>query len=264
MRSIKRSATAWSRPAGCRCQADAPRRTHLVILVIHLRLRGMRGWVLISPWCCGADAHEQLESPRARLFVHDQYILAAGGKALRRGEFETPGWLAVGTFRIAISDGSMLEPPWHTLQPSGCFCSQGDTGDAFYIVMQGTVVVSKDGKTLVMLNPGADFGADALDKDSRGRRTATVTAGKEKCVLAKLSKEAYLGVTGDEEHWQDLNKMVHLFTDEMSCMAYKQFSLRVYELVETGLSGPTHLTSYSHCIYLHLPKTHVRGLAVLL
>ncbi|MCW2962105.1 MAG: cAMP-dependent protein kinase type regulatory subunit isoform [Thermoleophilia bacterium] len=58
--------------------------------------------------------------------------------------------------------------------PGGTICSQGDQADRFFIVVDGTVEVERDGELLATLADGAFFGESALLVG--GRRSATVRA----------------------------------------------------------------------------------------
>ena len=46
-------------------------------------------------------------------------------------------------------------------------CTQGEPGDAFYVLLSGHIRVSKDGKDVgSMSTPGTGFGEVALDRDA--------------------------------------------------------------------------------------------------
>jgi MFS family permease len=78
--------------------------------------------------------------------------------------------------------------PLH-LEPGTMVVREGDPGDRFYIVAEGTVEISEDGQPISELEAGGYFGEIALLRDVP--RTATVTA-KTPVVLYALDREDFL------------------------------------------------------------------------
>jgi CRP-like cAMP-binding protein len=95
-----------------------------------------------------------------------------------------------------LSDGHGSPSLSFSLSHSHCVRSQGESGDAFYIISDGTVSVMKDGRLVNRLGPGHFFGERALIKDeSRAADVIAVTAVQ--CMV--LSRKAFIEILGPIE-----------------------------------------------------------------
>ena len=85
---------------------------------------------------------------------------------------------------------------------------QGDPGDRYYAIADGSVDVTRDGHHVVSLGRGDGFGEIALLRDMP--RTATVTVTKDASLLA-IEREAFLvALTGHSES----EKLAHSIADK--------------------------------------------------
>jgi MFS family permease len=89
--------------------------------------------------------------------------------------------LALAATERAVSTGAVL-------------IRQGEAGDRFYVIEEGSFAVSADGTSVATLGPGAYVGEIALLRDVP--RTATVTALEDSTVLALERDDFLRAVTG--------------------------------------------------------------------
>jgi CRP-like cAMP-binding protein len=88
---------------------------------------------------------------------------------------------------------------------------QGDVGDRFYVVIEGSVDVERDGTTVATLGRGGQFGEVALIADLP--RTATVTSRVPTRLLAIDRDDFLLAVTGHEPSHAAVIRRIHSFED---------------------------------------------------
>ena len=91
--------------------------------------------------------------------------------------------LARNLIPIHVPDGSVV-------------ITQGEAGDRFYAIVEGTVDVLEGGRRVTTLGPGGSFGEIALIRDVP--RTATVVATTESKLLALDRDEFLRAITGHE------------------------------------------------------------------
>jgi CRP/FNR family transcriptional regulator, cyclic AMP receptor protein len=80
--------------------------------------------------------------------------------------------------------------PWFSEESKGegvKLCGEGASGYSFFVLKEGSAVVTSDGKTLADLGPGDYFGEIAMLDG--GRRTATVTTTAPAKLLVMFGTE---------------------------------------------------------------------------
>src|SRR5439155_11433946 len=123
----------------------------------------------------------------AALVYHDQVATMPLFRDLSPGELEV---LLARLVPVSVAAGRVV-------------IRQGETGERFYVVHLGRVVVDRDGQELARLGPGDAFGEIALLLDVP--RTATVTALEDTSLLALEAHDfrdllaGYLGRAGELE-----------------------------------------------------------------
>lgn len=88
------------------------------------------------------------------------------------------------TGELARVDGCSTE---HRVAPGEAMTREGDAGDEFFVVLDGTASVSVGGRELAELGPGAFFGELALL--DRKARSATVVARTDMRLLVLSRRE---------------------------------------------------------------------------
>jgi CRP-like cAMP-binding protein len=84
---------------------------------------------------------------------------------------------------------------FHDGQPGELLFQEGDMGSELYIILSGSVVISKDGRLLRELGPGGHFGEMAIV--DRTARSATAMV-QEPCRLMILSQEGLYAIIRNE------------------------------------------------------------------
>jgi MFS family permease len=83
---------------------------------------------------------------------------------------------------------------------------QGDRGDTFFVVVDGSLEVTSDGRLLRTLGPGDYFGEIALLRDVP--RTATVSAAMDSTVLGIRRMDFLTAVLGNRESAETIEEVV--------------------------------------------------------
>jgi CRP/FNR family transcriptional regulator, cyclic AMP receptor protein len=126
-----------------------------------------------------------------QLFSHDDKATALGRaplfQNLARAELIS---LAKVTEDLEVGDGKVL-------------AREGEIGQEFFVIVDGEVVVTKDGKEVRRLGPGDFFGEIALIWESP-RRTATVAAAGPVRFFV-LTRQAFRGLIN---HYPDIEDKV--------------------------------------------------------
>ena len=65
---------------------------------------------------------------------------------------------------------------WKGIQPGTVLIREGETGDNFYMLVEGEVAVTLLGRPLATIKPGGCFGEIVYFADRTERRTTTITA----------------------------------------------------------------------------------------
>jgi hypothetical protein len=146
-------------------------------------------WTLVAVGLPVAAA-AALAFPRFRRLDDETALEPAHVALLRAVPIFTP-------LPVAIVD-QLARDATTVAQPAGTrIVTQGEPGDAFYVIVDGEVDVAADGRPLQTLHTGDGFGEIALLRDVR--RTATVTATTPVELLAITRDEFLAAVTGYPE-----------------------------------------------------------------
>jgi MFS family permease len=93
----------------------------------------------------------------------------------------------------------------HRVDPGTVLCQQGEPGDSFFVLAEGSAEVLGDGTALRTLGPGDAFGEIALLEDVP--RTATVRATDEVVVL-EIDRDTFLDVVAGHRSTHDAAEAV--------------------------------------------------------
>jgi serine/threonine protein kinase len=108
-------------------------------------------------------------------------------------ETEKFGAMRATSFFEMFSDAELWEvvhfSKWHKLAPGSTILKEGEMGNAFFLLTDGTVKVLRNGKTLGMLHQGDCFGEIKRMPNSTYRRTTSVEAAND-CVLFEVDLDA--------------------------------------------------------------------------
>jgi len=108
-------------------------------------------------------------------------------------EAEKFGAMRATPFFELFSDAELWEvvrfSKWHKVRPGSTIVKEGDLGNAFFILTEGSVKVSRSGKALGMLQQGDCFGEIKRMPNSTYRRTTSVESSTD-CVLFEVDLEA--------------------------------------------------------------------------
>jgi CRP-like cAMP-binding protein len=80
------------------------------------------------------------------------------------------------------------------VDPGEVVVREGDRGDEFFVVGTGEVAVSRDGKEVARLGPGAFFGELALFDQAPRNATVTATTGT---TVVTVGRDAFQKLLGD-------------------------------------------------------------------
>ena len=150
-----------------------------------LHLVGLR-WTLVA---IGLPVLVVALTSRRRMVRLDERLLPPPGLALLR----SIAWFALLSPATLESLARRLTEV--SLPAGTAVVTEGERGDAFYVIEEGTVVVTQEGRLLREQGPGDYFGEIALLQQVP--RTATVTATSD-VVLRCLDRPAFLGALSAE------------------------------------------------------------------